>query len=302
MVALCVRPALNDPVLYEVAEATQHPLKVDPRGYSHIPRAARKDDIEQMMALFLWATLRILLEISPPFHRNIQVPDTAESVQEWIPLEWWYFPPGEDAARGPFLWDQMLGWKLQGWLDLDLLIMPSGFRSAYRLAELFPGEAAFLLQPAIPAREAAPAVLALQNGTVDRDVVAEFRAAVEGAAYDLRRILYVACEQGALRVAQWAFPAIGADANEEEQDLSTPAHAASGHGHPEVLPILAAHGANLDKPEMDGWTPAHVASSNGNEEVLQMLAALGADMNAVNELSNEANMRSVADVWQMPLP
>jgi len=124
---------------------------------------------------------------------------------------------------------------------------------------------------------------------------------VVGADYEWWRILYVACERGALRVAQWVL-AIGADANEEEADLSAPAHAASGHGHPEVLPILAAHGANLDKPDMDGWTPAHVASSNGNGEVLWVLAALGADVNAVNELSTQANMRSVADVWQMSLP
>ena len=33
MFALCVRPALNDPVLYEVAEATQHPLKA--RGFEN---------------------------------------------------------------------------------------------------------------------------------------------------------------------------------------------------------------------------------------------------------------------------
>merc|ERR1719163_575542 len=195
----------------------------------------------------------------------------------------------------------MLGWKLQGWLAPDLLIMPrGGFRRAYQLAELFPGEAsnlAFLVQPAIPAGEASPDVLALQNGTVDPDVVAEYRAAVVGADYDWRSILYVACERGALRVAPWVL-AIGADANEEEDDLSCPAHAASGHGHPEVLPTLAAHGANLDKPDMDGWTPAHVASSKGNGEVLWELDALGADMHAVNEF----NGLSVADVWQMPLP
>lgn len=65
-------------------------------------------------------------------------------MQEWIPLEWGYFTPGENAARGPFLWDQMLGWKLQGWLAPDLLIMPRGFRRTYRLAELFPGEASNL--------------------------------------------------------------------------------------------------------------------------------------------------------------
>jgi hypothetical protein len=39
----------------------------------------------------------------------------------------------------------------------------------------------------------------------------------------------------------------------------------------------------------------------GNDEVLWMLEALGADMNAVNELSNEANMRSVVEIRQLVL-
>jgi hypothetical protein len=195
----------------------------------------------------------------------------------------------------------MLGWNLQDLLPPDLRIMPSGFRRAYRLAELFPGASskiAFVAEPVIPVGEAAAAELALANGTVPLDVAAEYRASVEEADHGWRSILYVACERCALGVMYWAL-AMGADPNEEEkEDKSCPAHAACGHGHFEVLPILAAHGANLDKPVMDGWTPAHVASANGNGEVLRVLAALGADMNAVNEY----NGRSVADVWNMPLP
>jgi hypothetical protein len=227
-----------------------------------------------------------------------------DRAQEWIPQEWWYFPLGENTPQGPFRWDQMLGWNLQDWLPPDLRMKPSGFRRAYRLAELFPGassKVAFIAEPAFPrsARfaEAAPAQLALQNGTVAPDVVAEYRAAVEESDFDWRRILYVACERGAFRVVQWAI-AIGADVNEEEEDLSCPAHAASGYGHSEVLRFLAEHDANLNKPDMDGWTPAHVASAKGNGEVLRELAARGADVNAVNEY----NGRSVANVWKKPLP
>jgi len=106
--------------------------------------------------------------------------------------------------------------------------------------------------------------------------------------------------QKALRVVQWVL-AIGADPNEEEEDLSCPAHAASEYGHHEILPILAEYGANLDKPDIYGWAPAHCASMQGNDEVLWMLEALGADMNAVNELSNEANMRSVVEIRQLVL-
>jgi hypothetical protein len=194
----------------------------------------------------------------------------------------------------------MLGWHLQDLLPTDLRIMPRGFRRAYRLAELFPGassKVAFVAEPALPPSEAAAAQLAEENGTVPADVVAEYRVAVEEADYLWPSILYVACERGALAVVRWAL-AMGADANEGEEDKSCPAHAASGHGHAEVLPMLAAHGANLDKPDMDGWTPAHVASANGNGEVLWVLAALGADMDAVNEY----NGRSVANVWNVPLP
>jgi hypothetical protein len=194
----------------------------------------------------------------------------------------------------------MLGWNLQDLLPLDLQIQPSGFRRAYRLTELFPGafsKAAFVAEPAFPSGEAAPAQLALEHGTVAPNVVAEYRAVVEEADYNWRSILYVACERGALEVAQWAF-AIGADANEEEEDKSCPAHAASGFDHPEVLPLLAEHGANLDQPDMNGWTPAHVASANGNGEVLRALATLGADMYAVNEYTGS----SVANVWKVPLP
>jgi hypothetical protein len=194
----------------------------------------------------------------------------------------------------------MLGWNLQDLLPPDLLIQPSGFRRTYRLTDLFPGplwKVAFVVEPALPSGEAAPSQLSLEHGTAAPDVVAEFRAAVEEADYYWRSILYVACERGALEVVHWAF-AIGADANEEEEDKSCPAHAASGHDHAEVLPLLAEHGANLDQPDMDGWTPAHVASANGNGEVLRELATLGADMCAVNEY----NGRSVANVWKVPLP
>jgi hypothetical protein len=195
----------------------------------------------------------------------------------------------------------MLGWNLQGWLPPDLRVKPSGFRRAYRLAELFPGAsatAAFLTEPAAPPGEEDPALLALLHGTVPADVVAEFRAVLEGADYDWRDTPYVACERGAIRILHWAL-AGGADANKEnKEDGSCPAHAASGHGHANVLAILAAHGADLDKPDWDGWTPAHVASANGNGEVLWVLAALGADMNAVNEY----NGRSIVNVWKTPLP
>jgi hypothetical protein len=273
MVVLCVRSALNDPVISELAQATQHSIEV--HSYPYEPRA----------------TLPL------PFHGTIQVPTTASRVQEWIPEKWWYLPPDKNAPFGPVLWDQMLGWYLQGWLRPDSRVKPGGFSFFYPLRDLFPGEAAFVVEPASQPLEAAPAQLVLQTGTVAPDVVAEFRAALQKADYDLRRIPYVACKRGAVGVTGWVL-AIGADANEEEEDKSCPAHAASGHGHPQVLPILAAHGASLDKADMDGWTPAHIASANGNGQVLWVLAALGADMNAVNEY----NGLSVANVWNMPLP
>lgn len=282
MVALhdAARHALNDPALSNLADATKHFLEVkEPAQLDSNPNEPRVSE-------------------PLPLLRGIQVSHMPK--EEWIPSEWWYWPHGENTPRGPFLWDQMLGWNLQGWFQPDLRMRPSGFRRAYRLAEFFPGtyaKAAFITEPKSIPGEAEPAVLAFINGTVPGDVVAEYRAVLEGADYDWRGMPYVACERGALRVLQLAL-AIGADANEEEEDGSCPAHAASGHGHAKVLSILAADGANLDKPDKDGWTPAHVASSNGNGEVVWVLSELGADMNAVNEY----NGLSVTDVWKTPLP
>merc|ERR1719375_1429000 len=105
---------------------------------------------------------------------------TANRAQGWIPLLWWYWPLSENTAQGPFLWNQMLGWNLQNLLPPDLRIMPSGFRRAYRLAELFPGarsKVAFVAEPEVPVGEAAPARLALENGSVPPDVAA-YTAAV----------------------------------------------------------------------------------------------------------------------------
>merc|ERR550514_744154 len=109
---------MNEPVLSEFREAAQDSRQVDRRGYIHIP-----DAVKESAQLHLNPMEPRLIE-PLPFFRNIEVLDTANRVQEWIPAVWWFWPLGESAARGPFRWDQMLGWNLQDLLPPDLQIQP----------------------------------------------------------------------------------------------------------------------------------------------------------------------------------
>ena len=60
----------------------------------------------------------------------------------------------------------------------------------------------------------------------------------------------------------------------------TPLHAASFHGHKDVVEHLAAKGANLDAKTIDGSTPLIYAAQEGHQDIVKFLLEKGADVNA----------------------
>jgi hypothetical protein len=68
----------------------------------------------------------------------------------------------------------------------------------------------------------------------------------------------------------------------------TPLHAASGHGHAEVVHLLLRYDADVNIRDRSGgrWTPLLFASSLAHANVVQLLLEHGADVNAQTTANN----------------
>ena len=70
----------------------------------------------------------------------------------------------------------------------------------------------------------------------------------------------------------------GGEVNEhDEENGSTPLHAASREGHVEVVDLLIRAGGDVNKQNESGFTPLHYASANG--QVVERLIQAGGEVN-----------------------
>jgi hypothetical protein len=212
-------------------------------------------------------------------------PDARFGRTPWIPRFWWYLTP-EDTVQGPFAWEQMSGWYLQGWFPPDQRIRPDGFREFYELRELFPDNIAFVSALALPLAESLPSMHIEFDADVESEremggnslQVRQLHHVIEDAAGDWLSLVFHASARGYVDVVQFLYD-LGADINEaQKDDFWTPVHVASGYGHEAVVRLLHRLGADINAQDMDGRTPAHVATENGDMHLLRVLNEIGADV------------------------
>ena len=72
----------------------------------------------------------------------------------------------------------------------------------------------------------------------------------------------------------------GANVNAKGDHGTTPLHAATYHGHAEVISVLIQAGADVNAKDDNSWTPLDGAAIFGNAEVIPVLVKAGADVNA----------------------
>jgi ankyrin repeat protein len=165
-------------------------------------------------------------------------------------------------------------------------------------------------------RNKSPLAAALRSGHIQVAELLHQHGAVLHIGSQGRTLLHAASNDGLMDVAQWLLN-IGADANAQEDDHTTPLHlaAANGHlelvrtllghtvdvnaattgfintplngasrgGHVDVVRLLIQNGANVNAEVGRYWTPLHCASASGNVEIVQLLIQHGADVNTWDE-------------------
>jgi hypothetical protein len=206
-------------------------------------------------------------------------PDAQFGRTPWIPKVWWYLTP-ENIVQGPFVWDQMAGWYLQGWFRPDQWIRPDGFREFHELRHLFPEKNAFVSAPSLPLAESLPSMHIEFDADfgAEREMVRQLHHVIEDAAGDWLSLVFHASARGYVDVVQFLYD-LGADINEaQKDDFWTPVHVACGYGHEAVVRLLHRLGADINAQDMDGRTPAHVATENGHMHLFRVLDEIGADV------------------------
>ncbi|KAH9069639.1 hypothetical protein EDB83DRAFT_2582967 [Lactarius deliciosus] len=143
-----------------------------------------------------------------------------------------------------------------------------------------------------------PLVAALHNGHIQVAELLYQHDAVPRIGYRRCTLLHAASEDGLKDVAQWLLD-IGADANAQKNDHTTPLHLAAANGHLEVVRTLLEHGVDLSvATTADNRTPLHEASRGGHVDIVRLLIKNGADASSdLNRLLRLASTsRSVKTV------
>jgi hypothetical protein len=83
--------------------------------------------------------------------------------------------------------------------------------------------------------------------------------------------LYVAAQNGSLRVAKWLVKEGKANVDLQTNDGGTALYITAEHGHTEVAKCLVEGKANVDLQTDNGCTPLSMAAQNGHADVVQCL-------------------------------
>ncbi|KAH8983263.1 ankyrin repeat-containing domain protein, partial [Lactarius hatsudake] len=126
-------------------------------------------------------------------------------------------------------------------------------------------------------RNKSPLAGALCNGHIQVAELLHQHGAVLHIGYESRILLHAASLDGSVDVAEWLLN-IGADANAQQYDHTTPLHLAAAGGHLGVVRMLLGHGADVHVARtMDDCTPLHNASRGGHVDIVRLLIENGAD-------------------------
>src|SRR6266702_2937545 len=122
-----------------------------------------------------------------------------------------------------------------------------------------------------------PLFAALRNSHIQVAELLHQHGAVTYSSYEGRTLLHAASEDGLTDVAQWLLN-IGADANAQRDDHTTPLHLAAANGHLEIIRTLLVHGVDVNAAATrDNRTPLHEASKGGHVDIVRLLIQNGAD-------------------------
>ncbi|KAH9069631.1 ankyrin repeat-containing domain protein [Lactarius deliciosus] len=126
-------------------------------------------------------------------------------------------------------------------------------------------------------RNKSPLAAALSNKHIQVAELLHQHGADLHIGYRSRTLLHAASLDGSMDVAEWLLN-IGADANVQQYDHTTPLHLAAAGGHLEVVRMLLGHGADVNAATMmDSYTPLHEASKGGHVDIVRLLIQNGAD-------------------------
>ncbi|KAI9437175.1 hypothetical protein H4582DRAFT_332520 [Lactarius indigo] len=128
-------------------------------------------------------------------------------------------------------------------------------------------------------RNKSPLVAALCNRHIKVAELLHQHGSVLHIGYRSCTLLHAASKDGLTDVAQWLL-SVGADADVQDDDGSTPLHFAAVNGRLEIVRILLGHGVDVSVATTRGnHTPLHEASRRGHVDVVRLLIQHGADAN-----------------------
>ncbi|KAH9019918.1 ankyrin repeat-containing domain protein [Lactarius deliciosus] len=124
-----------------------------------------------------------------------------------------------------------------------------------------------------------PLAAALSNKHIQVAELLHQHDAVLHISHSSHTLLHAASEDGLMDVTKWLL-SIGANANAQLDNHTTPLHLAAANGHLEVVRTLLGHGVDVKVATRDTRTPLREASRCGRVDMVRLLIPNGADVNA----------------------